>query len=100
MTTPTTNRMLYAEQKQRGEAIYHAQIRPHITPEDAAKFVLVDVLSGDYEVDDRSARARMHLRARRPEAVIHKMRNHRTYVGRARSPRRITRQHRHPSSGG
>ena len=100
MTTPTTNRMPYAEQKQRGEAIYNTQIRPRISPEDAAKFVLVDVLSGDYEVDDRSARARMRLRARRPEAVIHKMRNHRTYVGRARSPRRITGQHRHPNSGG
>ena len=87
MTTPSKNRMPYAEQKRRGEAIYQAQIRPRITPEDAAKFVLLDVLSGDYEVDDRSARARMRLRARRPEAVIHKMRNHRTYVGRLRSPR-------------
>ena len=92
MTTPTTNQMPYAEQKRRGEAIYHAQIRPCITPQDAAKFVLVDVLSGDYEVDDRSASARMRLRARRPEAVIHKMRNHKTYVGRLRSPKGIVRK--------
>ena len=87
----TQNRMPYAEQKQRGEAIYNAQIRHRIAPEDAGKFVLVDVLSGDYEIDDRSARARMRLRARRRDAVIHKMRNHRTYVGRMRSPLRITR---------
>ena len=92
MTTPSKNRMPYAEQKQRGEAIYNAQIRPRITPEDAAKFVLVDVLSGDYEVDDRSARATIRLRARRPDAVIHKMRNHKTYVGRLRSPKGITRK--------
>ena len=92
MTTPTTNRMPYAEQKRRGEAIYHTQIRHQIAPEDASKFVLVDVLSGDYEVDDRSASARMRLRARRPEAVIHKMRNHKTYVGRLRSPRGIVRK--------
>ena len=85
-------RMPYAEQKRRGEAIYNAQIRCRIGPEDVGKFVLVDVRSGDYEVDDRSARARMRLRARRPDAVIHKMRNHRTYVGRLPSLRRIVRE--------
>ena len=83
--------MSYEEQKRRGEAIYDAQIRHLIAPEDEGKFVLVDVLTGDYEIADRSADARVKLRHRRPDAVIHTMRGHRTHVMQFRSPRRIVR---------
>ncbi len=82
--------MSYEEQKRRGEAIYEDKIRHLIADEDAGKFVLVDVLTGDYEIADRSADARVKLR-RRPDAVIHTMRGHRTHVMRFRSPRRIVR---------
>ncbi len=82
----------YAEQKRRGQAIYDAQIRRLIVPEDEGKFVLVDILTGDYEIDTRAVLARIRLRARRPDAVIHTMRRHKTYVGRVLSPRRIRRQ--------
>ena len=92
MTTQNRVRMPYAEQKRRGEAIYNAQIRQRIAPEDAGKFVLVDVRSGDYEVDDRAARGIIRLLQRRPDATIHEMRNHKTRVGRMRSPRRIVRK--------
>ena len=85
-------KMPYEEQKRRGEAIYDAQIRHLIADEDAGKFVLVDVLTGDYEIAERSAEARSKLRRRRPDAVIHKMRRHKTYVGRLRSPHRIIRK--------
>ncbi len=85
-------RMPYGEQKRRGEDIYDAQIRHRIAPEDEGKFVLVDVLTGDYEIADRSVEARINLRKRRPEAVIHTMRRHETYVVRLRSPRRIVRK--------
>ena len=83
------SKMPYEEQKRRGQAIYDAQIRHLIAPEDEGKFVLIDVLTGDYEIAERSAEARSKLRRRRPDAVIHKMRWHKTYVGRLRSPRRI-----------
>lgn len=86
------NAMTYEEQKRRGEAIYGSQIRHRIAPEDEGKFVLVDVLTGDYEIAERSVEARVKLRQRRPEAVIHTMRRHKTYVGRIRSPRRIVRK--------
>ena len=85
------SRMPYEEQKRRGQAIYDAQIRQLIAPEDEGKYVLVDVLTGDYEIDERSVEARVRLRKRRPEAVIHTMRRHKTYVGRAISPRRVVR---------
>ena len=84
-------KMSYEEQKRRGEAIYEAKIRPLISPEDERKFVLVDVISGDYEIAERSADARVKLRKRRPGAVIHTMRGHRTHVLLFRSPRRIVR---------
>ena len=86
------SKMSYEEQKRRGEAIYRSQIRQLIAPEDEGKFVLVDVLTGDYEVAERSVEARVKLRKRRPEAVIHTMRRHKTYVGRILSPRRIVRK--------
>lgn len=87
MSTP--NKMPYAEQKRRGEAIYDAQIRHRIAPVDSDKFVLIDVLSGDYEIDGRSAPARIRLRARRPNAVIHTMQNHHSRVIKLRNPRSI-----------
>ena len=87
MSTP--NKMPYAEQKRRGEAIYDAQIRHRIAPADSDKFVLIDVLSGDYEIDGRAARAIIRLRERCPDAVMHEMRNNHTYVGRLRNPRSI-----------
>ena len=87
----TRPKMSYEEQKRRGEAIYEAKIRPLISPDDERKFVLVDVTSGDYEIAERSAEARVKLRKRRPGAVIHTMHGHRTHVMRFRSPRRIVR---------
>ena len=88
----TQNRMPYAEQKRRGEAIYNTQIRHRIAPEDAGKFVLVDVLSCDYEIDDHAANAIIRLLKRRPDAITHEMRNHETYVGRLLNPRHIVRK--------
>ena len=77
------------KQKKRGEEIYNAQIRHLISDIDVDKWVMVDVLTGDYEINENSATAGRILRERRPDAVIHGMRNHETYVGRLRSPRRI-----------
>ena len=89
MTAPA--KMSYEEQKRRGEAIYEAEIRWRISPEDAKKYVLIDVLTGDYEIDERSAPARIRLPARRPDAVVHTMYNHQTRVVKAISPRIVWR---------
>jgi len=93
MTTMSERkRITYEEQKRMGEDIYDAQIRHLISAEDESKFVLVDVLTGDYEVAERSVEARVKLRQRRPGAVIHTMRRHKTYVIHLRSPRRMVRR--------
>ena len=78
--------MTYDEQKKRGEKIYNAQIRHLIADADADKYVNIDVISGDYEMHENSATAGRILRARRPDAVIHTIRRHKTYVGRLRTP--------------
>ena len=87
----TLDKMTYEEQKRRGEAIYAAQIRHQISPEDANKYVQIDVISGDYELHENSITAGRRLRARRPDAVIHTMYNHRTPVVKALSPRIVGR---------
>ena len=81
--------MSYEEQKARGEKIYNTRIRLLISPDDEHKYVMIDVLTGDYEIGDNSTKAGLILRQRRPDAVIHTMRRHHTYVGRLRSSRRV-----------
>jgi len=81
--------MSYDEQKKRGEAIYNAQIRHLISDDEASKYVNIDVISGDYEMHENSATAGRILRERRPDAVIHTIHRHKSYVGRLRTPRFI-----------
>ena len=83
----TREKMPYEEQERLGEAIYDTRIRRRIAQEDEDKYVLVDVLTGDYEIHENPAIAGRKLRARRPDAIIHAMRRHVTYVGRMPSMR-------------
>ena len=80
----THERMPYEEQKRRGEEIYNAEIRHLVGPEDEDKYVMVDVLTGDYEIHENSATAGRKLHERRPDAVIHTMHRHKTDVIRIR----------------
>lgn len=34
-----------------GKDVYNLQVRPRLLPENDNKFVVIDILSGDYEVD-------------------------------------------------
>jgi hypothetical protein len=53
----------------RGQAIYRDRIRSLVEPEEKGKFVVIDVDSGDYEIDDRDADATVRLLQRRPGAM-------------------------------
>ena len=90
MTTP--GKMSFEERERRALAIYEAKIRPLMGPADESKFVRIDVLSGDYEIGESSVDTGRALRARRPDAVMHTICDHRSYVKRFRSPRLIGRQ--------
>ena len=52
----------------RGQAIYRKKIRPLVYPQMRGKIVVIDVDSGDYEIDDDDARAFQTLLQRRPGA--------------------------------
>lgn len=54
----------------RGDAIYESRIRPRLRPEDEGKFALIDIESGDYEVDRDEVAASDRLLARHPGARV------------------------------
>jgi hypothetical protein len=58
----------------RGEALYWNEIHDKIPPGNEGKFVVIDVNSGDYELDPRDAEATMRLLARRPDAMTYGIR--------------------------
>ena len=82
------NKIPYEEQQRRAHVIYEAKIRRRMTPSDEDKYVLIDILTGDYEIGDNEAVLTRLLRERRPEAVMHCIHRHQSRFGRVRSPRR------------
>ena len=83
-------RMPYEEVQHRAHEIYEANIRDRLAPGDEERYVKIDVLSGDYEIGDNSAATRRKLQDRRPDAVIHTIQHHQSYVGHLRTPGRVT----------
>ena len=57
-----------------GEAIYREKIRSRVEPHERGKFVVIDIETGDYELDANDATATKRLQKRRPEAVIYGLR--------------------------
>lgn len=53
-----------------GDEIYERDISPHLKEDDKGKYVLIDVVSGDYEIDRSEIAASKRLRARRPDAQV------------------------------
>lgn len=54
----------------RGGEIYERNIRPLVEAENKGKYVLIDIESGDYEMDEDEIAASDRLLARRPDAQI------------------------------
>ena len=57
-----------------GDAIYHEQLRSQIGPMEKGTFVVIDVDTGDYEIDVRDATATRRLLKRKPDAVTYGVR--------------------------
>ena len=57
-----------------GKMIYRKNIRPLLTEADIGKYVIVDVYSGEYEIDEWSVEADLRLHARVPDACGYIMR--------------------------
>lgn len=69
MTSVTPSRTL-DELARLGAEVFDRQVRPSLRPEDDGKFVAVDVLSGEYEIDASDYAAVTRLRARVPGADV------------------------------
>src|SRR5438552_12138503 len=53
-----------------GNEIYRRSIRDKVMPQHKGKFLILDIESGDYEVDEDDLSAEDRLRARRPDGVF------------------------------
>jgi hypothetical protein len=53
-----------------GAGIFDRQVRPTLLPEDAGKFVAIDVGTNDYEIDEDDYAGVARLRSRKPAADI------------------------------
>lgn len=66
----------------RGDAIYDADVHPHLKSADEGKFVAIDIESGAYEVDADEMAACDRLNARIPDAQTWMVRVGSRYVHR------------------
>lgn len=53
----------------RGEVIYEERIKALVEPQENGKFIVIDIESGDYEVDWKALIASRRLRERRPDSI-------------------------------
>ena len=58
----------------RGKAIYEQQIRAKVEPEHIGKFLVVDVETGEYELDEDDVAAMKRAAAKHPADVLYGMR--------------------------
>lgn len=82
----STVRRSREEVARRGDEIYEREVLPRLKPEDKGKLVLIDVESGDWEIDRKELAASDRLRARKPEAQVWMRRVGYSYVHRFGSP--------------
>ncbi|MGH2587848.1 MAG: hypothetical protein ACRDJE_23250 [Dehalococcoidia bacterium] len=61
-------RLSKEEYAQRGDEMYERHVLPNVGPEDKGKFAVVDIETGDYEIDADDLTATHRLLARRPGA--------------------------------
>ena len=57
------------EVSHRGKKIYAEQIKALLEPQENGKFIVIDIESGDYEIDEEMLVASFRLRERRPDSV-------------------------------
>ncbi len=57
-----------------GEQLYQERIRALVEAGNLGKMVVIDVVSGDFEVAERDGVASQRLRSRHPEAVTYGLR--------------------------
>jgi hypothetical protein len=62
------------EVESRGEEIYERQIRRKVEAGDRGKFVVIDIETGEYEIDEDDLQATKRALAKRPAAILYGVR--------------------------
>ena len=58
----------------RGQALYTQHIRDEVEDEHAGKFLVIDITTGAYEIDEDDLAASEHALAKNPNAVLYGLR--------------------------
>jgi hypothetical protein len=62
------------EVESRGEEIYEDQLRKKVEPGNEGKFIVIDIQTGEYELDENDLQATKRARAKRPDVVLYGLR--------------------------
>lgn len=62
------------EVESRGEEIHERQIRQNVEAGNKGKFVVIDIVTGEYEVDEDDLQATKRALAKRSDAVLYGLR--------------------------
>lgn len=62
------------EVESRGEATYEERIRQKVETGNKGKFLVIDIETGEYEIDEDDAAATRRALAKRPAAVLYGLR--------------------------
>ena len=73
VTMPDTN-YTSKEVASRGEAIYRREIRDRVDPKYKGKFLVIDIETGEYEMNADDLVATKRLLAKHPNAVVYGLR--------------------------
>lgn len=73
----------------RGDEIYDRVVAPRLEEDDLGKFVLIDIETGDFEMDADELTASDRLMARNPDAQVWFTRAGSRYARRFGGPRRV-----------
>jgi hypothetical protein len=63
-----------AEIVERGQALYDQQIRERVEAGHKGKFLVVDIETGEYEIDDHELAALERARSKNPDAALYMLR--------------------------
>ena len=58
----------------RGEAIYDQKIRPEVEIQNKGKYLVLDIETGEFEIDQDDLVATKRIMAKRPNAVLYGLR--------------------------
>jgi hypothetical protein len=90
-TLTTEARPSHEEMQRIADEVFRRDVEPILTEEDKGKYLLIDVYSGDYEIDADQVTAYNRLKERRPNLFVWYRRTDSPFI-RRRSALRRSRQ--------